>query len=290
MSDDSEGPDWILRLSFPSNRRDIEDRVERVLFLSGSSGSTIDENGGRTVVRLYFETSELRDAADAMFPGAETDLEIELEESEKIDWLDYYEHSLEPIEIGRRWIVAPEGRLLPDDPCDRIPLVIPQERAFGTGSHETTGLCLTMIEGLPVGGKRVLDVGTGSGILAIAMEKLGARRIIAFDNDLDTCGVVRDNGRRNGVQDGRIGLFFGTIDAIAERARFDLVMMNIIPEVIVRVLPAASRLLETGGSVVLSGILREHASMVIDRASEARLRLVDHRDGGEWWCGRFVKV
>ena len=288
MSGESGGPDWILRLSFPSERRDLEDRVERVLFLSASSGSAIDEIGETTIVRLYYSSAELRDEAVAMIPEGIEDLEIHTEQAETVDWLDLYEHSLEPIEVGERWVVVPHERLLPSG-SERIPLVIPQERAFGTGSHESTALCLRMLESLEIAGMRVVDVGTGSGILAIAMEKLGAARIVSLDNDVDTWGVVRSNIERNDVAPERISHFFGTADAIARGTVFDLVTMNIIPELVLDSLPEVSRIIPKRGRLVFSGILKERSQMVVDRAAACRLRLADHVEAGDWWCGLFAK-
>lgn len=283
----ADEPDWILRLSYPSARLDLEDRVERALFLSRCMGSSIEENGEKTIVRLYFTTPELREEAEAMFPSDLSGLTLEREEAESVDWLDFYEHTLEPIEIGHRWLVVPDQTLLPEKLHDRIPLVIPQQRAFGTGSHESTALCLRMIEYLEMADKQVIDVGTGSGILVIAMRKRGAGRVVALDNDVDTWGIVRENMRRNGIATDHIELFFGTIQAIRSGVTFDLIVMNIIPEVIVPSLPDAERHLAPKGQIILSGILRDHASMVIDRAAESALRLVDHDEAGEWWCGRF---
>lgn len=282
-------PDWLLRISYPGSRRDLDDLVERVLFLSCSAGSSIEERDGRTIVRLYFTSKELRDQALTMIPPYLDGVETVAEEAEKVDWLDYYEHSLEPIEIGRRWIVVPDRRLLPDD-GERLPIVIPQEHAFGTGSHETTSLCLAMMESLELGGKQVADIGTGSGILAIGMQKLGAARVVAFDNDADTWGVVRENMRRNAVPDHGIDLFFGTVDSVAEGVMFDLIVMNIIPEVILPSLPRVAAHLAHDGHVIFSGILTERAQMVIERARLCGLNLVDEAERGEWWCGRFEKM
>jgi len=94
--------------------------------------------------------------------------------------------------IGESFIVAPDARLIPAGER-RHPIIVPQEQAFGTGSHETTSLCIEMLEGLDIRGRRGLDIGTGSGILAIAMLRLGAAKVIAFDNDVDAYGPLRDN-------------------------------------------------------------------------------------------------
>src|SRR5205085_810404 len=131
-------------------------------------------------------------------------------------------------------------------------IVVPQEQAFGTGSHETTSLCIETLESLDLRGKRGLDVGSGSGILAIAMLRLGASRVIAFDNDADAYGALRDNRMRNGIADGAMPLFIGGTEAL-RGGSFDVVTMNIIPEVIIPLLPQVVP--RAAGPLILSGIL-----------------------------------
>jgi ribosomal protein L11 methyltransferase len=280
-----EPPELVLRVSYPSGRRDLEDRVERVLFLSMSAGSTIEDEAENTVVSLWFHSSADRDEAAAMLLGSDG-IDVRLEERPRVDWLDYYEHSLEPIPVGRRWVVVPDARLVPDG--NRTPLIVPQERAFGTGSHETTALCLEMLESSEVAGKRAADIGTGSGILAMALVKLEAALVVAVDNDPETWGVVEANLRRNGIERDRVKLFFGTIDAISASSSFDLVVMNIIPEVILPALPEISRRVAKGGEIIFSGVLLERAPEVIERAEREGLSHVQTLEKGEWWCGRFI--
>ncbi len=163
--------------------------------------------------------------------------------------------------------------------------MIPQERAFGTGSHESTALCLEMLEKADLEGKRGLDIGTGSAILAIAMARLGARKVFAFDNDMETWEVAPKNLARNGVEEGRIGFFVGGIEALRARPSFDVVTMNILPHVIIPALPAVRSVLAPGGRLILSGIMTTQRDEVVAAAEAAGLRLVDEAARGEWWCG-----
>src|SRR5436853_6728837 len=96
------------------------------------------------------------------------------------------------------FVVSPVPTHYPEGTV-RHALVIPQEQAFGTGSHETTSLCIELLETLDLAGARGLDVGAGSGILALVMLRLGAAKAIAFDNDLDAYTALRENRARNGV-------------------------------------------------------------------------------------------
>lgn len=274
---------YVLDITYPPGRPDLEDRVEGVLFLTFSLGSEIGERDGMTRVSCWFRTESERDEARAQLEGIE-DLDLESSAREPEDWLALYRQSLEPLFIGSRFVVAPAADLIPSA-TDRLAIVIPQERAFGTGSHESTALCLQMLETAELSGRRGLDVGTGSAILAIGMARLGARKVFGFDNDLETWEVAPKNLERNGVDPGTLALFVGGIEALRARSSFDVVTMNILPHVIVPALPDVVRVLAPGGRLVLSGILTTQRDEVVGAAEAAGLRLVDEAERGEWWCG-----
>ncbi len=274
---------YVLDIVYPPGRPDLEDRVEGLLFLTFSLGSEIGTREGMTLVSCWFDTEEKRDEARGMLEGVEG-LAMESSAREPADWLALYTQSLEPLFIGSRFVVAPAADLIPAG-SERIAIVIPQERAFGTGSHESTALCLGMLEATDLAGKRGLDIGTGSAILAIAMARLGARKVFAFDNDMETWEVAPKNLARNGVEEGRIGFFVGGIEALRGRPSFDVVTMNILPHVIVPALPEVMRVLAPGGRLVLSGILVSQRDEVVGAAEAAGLRLLDEAERGEWWCG-----
>jgi ribosomal protein L11 methyltransferase len=274
---------YVLDISYPPGHPELDDRVEGVLFLTFSLGSQIGEREGMTLVSCWFDTAEKRDEARAMLEAVEG-LELESAEREPADWLELYRQSLEPLFIGARFVVAPAADLIPAT-SDRIGIVIPQERAFGTGSHETTALCLEMLERTTVAGKRGLDVGAGSAILAIAMARLGARKVFAFDNDLETWEVAPKNLERNRVDPGVLALFVGGIDALRPRPSFDVVTMNILPHVIIPALPDVVRVLAPGAWLILSGILDSQRDHVVEATERAGLRLVHEAARGEWWCG-----
>jgi len=264
--------DFILEIFFDGEGE--EERIQAQLFLTKSTGSTSSDG----VIAAYFDSSDDREAA-AQLLG---DFELQNVERERVDWLEVYQQSLEPIVIGERFIVAPDASLFPRD-TGRFTIIVPQEQAFGTGSHETTSLCIEMLESLDLRGKRGLDVGSGSGILAIAMLLLGAKHVIAFDNDVDAYGALRDNRMRN-----RAGyeIFIGSIEALRGGA-FDIITMNIIPEVILPLLKDVVSRMADGAQLILSGILTVRKDNVVDAALAHGLELMSERDKGEWWAGVF---
>lgn len=275
--------DFILDVSFDARDLALEDLVQSRLFLTQSTGSSAIVENGTLIVSAYFDTAQDREDATAELRGIEG-IELHAIERERIDWLEHYQQSLEPLVIGDHFVVAPDASLIPSD-SKRLALVVPQEQAFGTGSHETTSLCIEILETMDVDGRRGLDVGAGSGILALAMCRLGAQHVIAFDNDVDAFAALRENRSRNGVDEAQMPLFIGGVDALRGGV-FDIITMNIIPEVIIPLLGDVKP--HAGGSLILSGILVIKRDDVVAACASHDLSLVEERSKGEWWAGVFV--
>ncbi len=276
--------DYILEMSFDARDAALEELLQARLFMTASTGSTANEINGTTTIAAYFDSQEERAQAFASLREVEQ-VEFHETERERVDWLELYQQSLTPLFIGARFVVAPDVSLFPPD-SDRLTIVVPQEQAFGTGSHETTWLCIELLETLPLTGKRGLDVGAGSGILALAMQRLGSRYVIAFDNDPDAYGALRDNRIRNNVDAAAMPLFIGSVEAL-RGGQFDVVTMNIIPEVIVPLLGDVVKRLAKDARLLLSGILIVKRDDVVAAAHQHGLELVAERMKGEWWAGVF---
>ena len=274
--------DFILDVSFDARDAALEELVQSRLYLTPSTGSSSSEANGTTTISAYFDDVDQRDEA-ARELGDIAGIELHADDRDRIDWLDRYQQSLEPLFIGEHFIVAPDASLIAHD-TTRHALVVPQEQAFGTGSHETTSLCIEILETLDVAGKRGLDVGAGSGILALAMCRLGADHVIAFDNDVDAFAALRDNRVRNGIDDARMPIFIGGLEALRGGA-FDIVTMNIIPEVIIPLLGDVQP--HVRGSLILSGVLVIKRDDVVSACTAHGLEIVEERTKGEWWAGRF---
>jgi ribosomal protein L11 methyltransferase len=210
-----------------------------------------------TRVRAFFETCADRADLLARYPGAA------LREEEQRDWVQESRDMLQPMEVGRRFFLVPVWR---DDPAPagRFRIAVNPGLAFGTGVHETTRLCLEALEELVRPGITVLDVGTGSGILAEAAHLLGAARVIACDVDPDAIHVARQG-------------FIGSADAVRS-ATVDLVVANISPEAIVALAPEFARVLRPGGTLIASGFNFTEVETV--RIALTNVREV--RQKGEW--------
>ena len=268
-------PDRDYIVAVPLDVAD-EETIQARLYLTASTGSTLSGQ----LIEAYFDSAADRDAA----MEALADLEPASVDRDRVDWLRHYQQSLTAMEIGKRFLVAPDAALLRNS--SRLTLVVPQEQAFGTGSHETTALCIETLESIGAI-DRGLDIGSGSGILAIAMLRLGATKVIAFDNDPDAYGALRDNRIRNEVAESALPLFIGSIEAL-RAGTFDVVTMNIIPEVIIPLLPEVVP--HVAGKLILSGILVVKRDEVVREAAKHGLTLKSERSKGEWWAGVFERA
>lgn len=188
----------------------------------------------------------------------------------------------EPLKIRSRLVIVESPAQGKDFP-DRIPILIPSGAAFGTGDHTTTATCLRMLSDFAE--KRgdapweMLDLGTGSGILAIAGQALGARRVDAMDFDADAVRISRENVRANGCR--RIVLKRGDVTDWQPMRTWDLVAANLFSAVLVKAAPAIANAVAPGGSLILSGILRSQEEEVL-AAYEPRFAPVRVVRKGKW--------
>jgi ribosomal protein L11 methyltransferase len=155
--------------------------------------------------------------------------------------------------------------------------------AFGTGTHPTTQLCLEALEDRVTPGLNALDLGTGSGILAIAAVKLGAAQVVALDNDLMAVRVAAENAAQNGVAD-RIITGHGSLESVLTTARrFDLIVVNILARVIIEMCgQGLGQTVRPGGHGIFSGIILDQADDVENALRQARLRPIARRLKGDW--------
>ena len=263
--------------------REASEAAAYGLMEAGALGTeTIDTETGIVVVG-YFETcpdiatvrAALEDAL-RIYNLAQTSLtNLKVSEIADRDWLAEWKKDWQPVEVGRFIIAPPWSEVT--DAADRIIIRIEPGMAFGTGTHETTRLCLKAIEKHFRGGS-FLDVGTGTGILAMAAAKMFPdARIEACDTDAEAIEIAKENARLNGVG-GQITFRVGTVDEQTLSA--DLVCANLTAPVIVDLLP--SLLGATCGRLVLSGILDSQIELVQSRLSELGVTAPEIDQDGEW--------
>lgn len=186
-------------------------------------------------------------------------------------WVETWQRSLRPMAIGRRFLVVPEGCAAPRGSA-RLAIRVRFGQAFGTGEHASTRMSLRLLESSLVPGERVADLGTGSGILAMAAALLGARSVLATDIDPVALRVAADNLAENRLA-GPVILARAEAAEACRRGPFDLALVNIGASVIGRVLPHLAAALAPRGRAILAGILVEDEEALLSSAGGLGLRL-----------------
>ncbi len=206
-------------------------------------------------------------------------LALSVEQVREEDWAENWKKYYKPFRIGKHLVVKPVWETAETQPGDRV-IELDPGMAFGNGTHETTSMCLELMEELAREGCTVLDVGTGSGILAIAAALEGASHVTAVDLDPAAVKVARENIRRNGVEgivEARTGDMLRGLD---EKA--DIVVANIIADVVIMLTAAVRAHLNEGGVFVASGIIREREQDVLDALRRSGFTVCQVRRRGEW--------
>ncbi len=193
------------------------------------------------------------------------------------DWANAWKAYFKPTRIGQRLMVIPSWEEYQPGPDD-LPLYVDPGMAFGTGTHATTALCLRWMEELVKPGARVIDVGTGSGILAVAAARLGAEDVTAIDIDPVAVRVARENAERNRVT---IDIRQATLDQV-EQEEADLIVANIIASVIIDILPEVATRMKSGGRFLASGIIAEKKQAVIDAMTATWMLPLGIREEDGW--------
>jgi len=200
---------------------------------------------------------------------------LTLERLEDENWERRWLEQFKPMRFGQRLWICPTGHKVDADKAVLVDL--DPGLAFGTGTHPTTDLCLSWLDGADLAGKTVIDFGCGSGVLAIAALKLGAARAIGVDHDPQAIIASRDNARRNGV-DNRLSLYLSH-QFPAQTA--DIVLANILANVLVDLRPQIAPLIAPGGELAMSGILAEQVD-IVTRAYRGQLHFSPTHEKDGW--------
>lgn len=227
---------------------------------------TDDEKGEKTLNEfvIFFSTG---------IPGFEYDFKY----IDNSNWEDEWKKSYKSFPIGNKIWIKPSWE--EEIPAGKICIEIEPKMAFGTGTHETTSLCMSYVENWNLAEKRVLDIGCGSAILSILAKKLGAKEVDACDIDPLAIENAKDNCKINGVED--VNVFYSDLFSEVEGV-YDLIFANILAEIIMTMLDEVDDRLNQGGKMILSGIITSKAQMVIDKLEEKGFEILDHLEKGEW--------
>jgi ribosomal protein L11 methyltransferase len=240
--------------------------------------------------QVFFAHASERDRAAIALARQFPDLSVECIEVPDQDWVARSQADLRAVRVGRLIVAppwdVPERDPLPDGAgsefapaAEPIVIVIRPSMGFGTAHHATTRLCLAALQRLDVRGRAVVDVGTGSGVLAIAASRLGASPVVGVDDDPDALQAADENLSLNHGA----AVTLRQIDARATGlGTFDLVMANLTGGLLVTAAPSLRSLVRSGGSLVLSGLLADEETAVL--AAYADCLVHNRSQEGEWLC------
>jgi ribosomal protein L11 methyltransferase len=215
-----------------------------------------DAVGQGQIEEIRASVAELKAFNLGFDPGS---LEIKLHKIREDDWANNWKQYFKPLNVGERLLIKPEWEQT-DNPENRIILEIEPGMVFGTGSHATTRLCMEKLEQCVKEGDRVLDLGCGSGILAIAALLLGAKEAAGIDIDPNAIAISHENARKNHLEPQRLKVIAGNIIEDEECRRqlgegYDVVVANIVANVIIGLCPFVPEKLKKDGYFITSGII-----------------------------------
>ena len=254
---------------------------------------------GISQIRLYIEDdanapekiSLLRGelaAFKAQHPGKDLgSLEVTLDSLKEEDWENSWKQYYQPIPIGEKLIIVPQW-MEPDPSSDRIPVLLDPGMIFGTGAHASTQMCLRALERAVAGKERVIDLGSGSGILSIAALLLGADTAIGVDIDPKAEDIARDNAALSGLTAPRFQAVTGNV--IGDRAMmeqlsqggYDIVLANIVADVIIPLSVVVPNFLRPDGLFICSGVLNTRLDEVKTALEQAGLEIAEIETQDDW--------
>ena len=276
------------------------DACDVLAALAGEAGfeTFMETENGLTgyVQQTLFDEPALKEALED-FPFEGVSISYDVQEAEDKDWNEQWEQEgFEPIEVRSkmddgRGIVIHDGRHLPENISDQdIAIEIDAKLAFGTGTHETTRMiCATLLELFTIHSSlftslKVLDCGTGTGILAISALKLGAKEAIGYDIDEWSVDNARHNAVINRVDD-RFQSLLGDVNILKEvDGTFDLVMANINRNILLADMPTMHAKMAPGARLILSGFYTADIPMLTEKAQSLGMTLMAQKDDNDWAC------
>lgn len=242
---------------------------------------TQDEDGAKQLAGLRQSLEDIRARdEESLFGRLVCDIGVVRQEDWEWGWKQYFK----PFPVGDRFVVKPSWEEYREEDA-RMILEIDPASSFGTGSHETTQLCMTALENAVQGGERVLDMGTGSGILAIAAAMLGADVRAIADIDENCLKTAQENAQKNHVKIGESFCGDALRDAALAEAlggEYDIIVANIVADVIIGMAPMFADKTKTAGLLICSGILSERAEEVAAALLNAGFAIEERAQRGDW--------
>lgn len=243
-----------------------------------------NEQGQAMIALLHTTLDELkrRDVSENL--GT---LELSFSTVRDEDWANNYKKYFKPFPLGKKLLIKPSWEET-DNPENRVVLEIDPSSSFGTGSHETTRLCLEQIENCVTPGCEVIDMGCGSGILSVAALLFKAAHVTCIDIDEGCLHTTRENMERNGFADALWDGYCGNVltmpwlDKKVREKQYDVVLANIVADVLIAMAPLFAAILKKGGTLLCSGIIGPRAEEVRAALEKAGLTVLEKHEKNDW--------
>lgn len=269
---------------------DILTREQGPLTWDFADLNILEYGGKAAVVKGYFDKESLRDDIDQYIKNKLNEIKemgIDIGEGKVIidsvneeDWANNWKKYYKPTRIGKRIVVKPIWEEYKKEGND-IVIELDPGMAFGTGTHETTRMCVQALEKYIKHQDMIFDVGTGSGILAIAAAKLGSKEVMAVDLDPVAVDSARQNVSFNDISNIKV-MQGNLLDVVNGKA--DIVVANIIAEIIILLTDDVKKSLNQGGLFISSGIIRERQEAVMQKLIQSGFEIMEINTDGEWVC------
>ena len=262
---------------------DLEQEAMEIAHIDLIEQELLDKPRDIVIVHMYLapdeNPAEVLPLFEERLRAAGVTYTLHTEGVEQEDWQNAWKKYYHAMELGKRLAIVPGWE---DYDTDRIRITMDPGMAFGTGTHETTSLCLETLDALVQGGERVLDIGTGSGILAIAALKLGAAEAEGVDIDPMCVRTATENAERNGVRE-RFKVLVGDLSDQASGV-YDLITANIVAAAILSLAPHVPALMKPDARFIASGIIDTRKDEVLTGLRAAGLEPVEIKEKRGWVC------
>lgn len=273
---------------------EFEEALQGYFLINHNPQGFEERNDGAFLVHIMKEEwtpeneKSLKEFILALAPVNTIKLE-EVQTYKNTDWNAQWEAGIEPLRVTDELVIAPSWRL---EEAALLPhkhlIVIDPKMSFGTGHHETTRLCLKMIEHIDCINKIILDLGSGTGILAIYLMMHGAKHAVAVDTDEWAFENSKENCKRNGYEEELIELRLGELSTVVKpQEYFEIIIANIHRNILLTIYDEIAAHQISNGILVLSGILEYDAAEITDQYEAIGYRLIERLQENEWVCLRF---
>lgn len=270
---------------------DMEDAVLEIAHIDLIDEELLARDRTKGIVHVYISPEENPSEAVSFIKERLTDesipFEVDIAECKNADWENNWKKYFKPMPVGERLLIQPIWKDKVDA-GDRVVLNLEPGLAFGSGSHETTRLCLAAIEKHITSGCKMLDIGCGSGILSISSLLLGAGDAVGVDIDKLAVKTAVENAKRNGIDDSKYTVVCGNLTDKVE-GKFDVVAANIVADAIIMLSKGVDKFMNENSVYIVSGIVDIRENEVVEALNEYGFKIIARHEDGGWLCFECMK-